>query len=107
MLRVGGNIYHFYRIKFQFLTYSTDFKKPCERKAKNAFAHVCKICIYAKFAYMQIISMCRGFKSNYNNYTSPRTNIALKSLICCINMHLAVTKMYDTNNEFREINYYF
>ena len=54
-------MYHFYRIKFQFLTDSTDFKKPCERKAKNAFAHVCKICIYAKFAYMQITSMCTGF----------------------------------------------
>ena len=49
-------------IKFQFLTDSTHFKKPCERKAKNNFAHVCKICIYAKFAYMQITSMCTGFK---------------------------------------------
>ena len=54
-------MYHFYRIKFQFLTDSTDFKKPCERKAKNTFAHVCKICIYTKFAYMQITSMCTGF----------------------------------------------
>ena len=61
MLWVGGNIYHFYRIKFQFLTDSTDFKKPCERKAKNTFAYVCKICIHAKFAYMQITSMCTGF----------------------------------------------
>ena len=51
----------FFLIKFQFLTDSTDFKKPCERKAKNTFAHVCKICIYAKFAYMQITSMCTGF----------------------------------------------
>ena len=50
-------MYHFYRIKFQFLTDSTDFKKPCERKAKNTFAHVCK------FAYMQITSMCTGFLS--------------------------------------------
>ena len=56
-------MYHFYRNKFQFLTDSTDFKKPCERKAKNTFAHVCKICIYAKFAYMQITSMCTGFKT--------------------------------------------
>ena len=56
-------MYYFYRIKFQFLTDSTDCKKPCERKAKNTFAHVCKICIYAKFAYMQITSMCTGFKS--------------------------------------------
>ena len=55
-------MYHFYRIEFQFLTDSTDFKKPCERKAKNTFAHVCKICIHAKFAYMQITSMCTGFK---------------------------------------------
>ena len=53
-------MYHFYRIKFQFLTDTTNFKKPCERKAKNTFAHVCKICIYAKFAYMQITSMCTG-----------------------------------------------
>ena len=51
--------FHFYRINF--LTDSTDFKKPCERKAKNTFAYVCKICIYAKFAYMQITSMCTGF----------------------------------------------
>ena len=56
-------MYHFYRIKFQFLTDSTDFKKPCERKAKITFDHVCKVCIYAKFAYMQITSMCTGFKS--------------------------------------------
>ena len=61
-------MYHFYRIKFHFLTDSTDFKKPCERKAKNSFAHVCKICIYAKFAYMQITSMCTGFKK-MNTYT--------------------------------------
>ena len=54
-------MYHFYRIKLQFLTDSTDFKKPCERKPKNTFAHVCKICIYAKFAYMQITSMCTGY----------------------------------------------
>ena len=63
MLLVGGNKYHFYRMEFQFLTDSTDFKKPCERKAKNTFAHVCKICIHAQFAYMQIISMCTGFMS--------------------------------------------
>ena len=54
-------MYHFYRIKFQFLTDSTDFKKPCEGKAKNTFAYVCKICIYANFAHMQITSMCTGF----------------------------------------------
>ena len=47
------------------MTDSTDFKNPCERKAKNTFAHLCKICIYAKFAYMQITSMCTGFKINY------------------------------------------
>ena len=50
-------MYHFYRIKFQFLTDSTDFKKPCERKAKNTFAHG----IYAKFAYMQITCV-QGFR---------------------------------------------
>ena len=46
-------MYHFYRIEFQFLTDSTDFKKPCERKAKKYFCscmqnlHICKICVYA------------------------------------------------------------
>ena len=49
----------YYRIKFKFPTDPTDCKKPCERKVKNTFAHVCKI----KFAYMQIASMCTGFSN--------------------------------------------
>ena len=41
-------MYHFYGIKFQFLTDSTEFKKPCERKAKILLlTHKCKICVYA------------------------------------------------------------
>ena len=55
-------MYHFFRFKFQFSTDSTDFKKPCERQVKNTFTHVCKICIFAKFAYTQIMSMCTGLK---------------------------------------------
>ena len=47
-------MYHFYLIKFQFLTDSTDSKKPCERKAKNTFAHVCKICVK--------VTKCRKFQ---------------------------------------------
>ena len=45
----------FLRIKFQFLTDSTDFKKPCERKAKIL------LLTYAKFAYMQNLRICKSF----------------------------------------------
>ena len=42
-----------------------DFKYPSEHKVKTTFAHICKICIYAKFAYMQIMSMCTELKGLY------------------------------------------
>ena len=50
-------MYHFYRIEFQFLTDSTDFKKPCERKAKILCSrmqnlHICIICVYANHFHM-------------------------------------------------------
>ena len=47
-------MYHFYRIEFQFLTDSTDFKKPCERKVKIL------LLTYAKFAYMQNLRICKS-----------------------------------------------
>ena len=40
--------------KFQFLIYSTDFKKPRERKAKIL------LLTYAKFAYMQNLRICKS-----------------------------------------------
>ena len=52
----------FIELIYSNLTDFTDFKKPCERKEKYTFAHVCKICINAKFAYTKIMVMCSGFK---------------------------------------------
>ena len=54
MLYVGENIYHFYRIKFQFLTDSTDFKSHVNAKQKIL------LLTYAKFTYMQNLRICKS-----------------------------------------------
>ena len=38
-------MFHFYSIKFQFLTESTDFKNYLCSRMQNL--HICKICVYA------------------------------------------------------------
>ena len=56
--RVEGNIYHFYRIEFKFLTDPIDCKKPCELKVNKYFCsrmqnlHVCNFCVYANHVHV-------------------------------------------------------
>ena len=47
-------MYHFYLIKFQFLTDSTDFKSHVNAKQKIL------LLTYAKFAYMQNLRICKS-----------------------------------------------
>ena len=91
------------------MTDSTDSKKPCERKAKNTFAHVCKICIYAKFAYMQITSMCTGFKSTKSSMNGvcmlslSRVNISYMCLnICRSYWNVCVGRKHVNSGELSE-----
>ena len=64
MPRVKENIYKSYISIFQFLTYSTDPKKTCERKVKLL------LLTYANVAYKQNLSICKscpcvqGFSKN-------------------------------------------
>ena len=49
--------------KLQFPIFDTNTLasiKSCECKVKNTFAHVCKICMYAKFAHVGKVCPCES-----------------------------------------------